>query len=177
MSLILLSLVLFIGACVSDSSKGILTKKKGEEGPLLERYMKELAVSEANQSQVDQNLIINLLIDSLWDFQKTPSGIYYQFDEIGEGPSPNLNSKITCNYRGTLLNGKEFDSSYKRGKPLEFKLREVIAGWQETIPLLQKGGSGTFIIPSRLAYGKQKMGHVIKPNSVLIFEIELLDFE
>jgi len=153
-------------------------KKKVEETPLVQRYMMEMIANPKNQNDIDRNLIINKLIDNLWDFEKTASGIYYQIDPPGTGGHPNLNSKIKCHYKGTLLDGREFDSSYKRKRPLEFTLGQVIAGWQESIPLLEKGGKGTFIVPSRLAYGHNAPPRsIITPNSVLIFEVELLDFE
>jgi len=75
------------------------------------------------------------------------------------------------------LNGQKFDSSYDRGQPLEFGLNQVIPGWQQAIPLLQKGGKGTFYIPSGLAYGTRGAGGAIPPNAVLIFEVELIDFK
>lgn len=115
--------------------------------------------------------------NSLTDFQKTDSGIYYKIDKPGKGDArPNRKSFVKAHYRGTLLDGTEFDSSYKRNKPLDFKLGGVIRGWQEAIPLLGKGGKGTFIIPSELAYGKRGAGAQIGPNTVLRFDIELLDF-
>lgn len=173
---LILGVVLLAAACTTDTAKNKMIAK-GEEGPLVERYMKEMIANPTAQDHIDRNLIVNLLIDSLWDFQRTASGIYYQIDPPGKGAHPDLNSEIRCHYRGTLLNGKEFDSSYKRRKPLEFTLGKVIAGWQEVIPMLKQGGKGTFIVPSKLAYGAMSHpGGVIKPNSVLIFEIELLSF-
>ena len=122
-----------------------------------------------------QNVILNFLIDSLWDFQRAPSGIYYQIEKVGEGASPTLQSKVTAHYRGTLLSGKEFDSSIKKGAPLMFSMDGVIQGWREALPMLKIGGKGVFIIPSKLAYGKTGLPGLIDPNSVLIFEIELLN--
>ena len=177
-TLFLFLLVFLFSACTSDSTNGnTAIKKKGDEGPLVERYIKDLTANPTTQDQIDRNLIVNMLIDSLWDFQKTASGIYYQIETPGEGGYPSLNSNMVCHYRGTLMNGQEFDTSYKRGKPLEFKLTQMIAGWQEAIPFLQKGGKGTFIVPSRLAYGTNGLGNLIEPNSVLIFEVELIDFQ
>ena len=75
------------------------------------------------------------------------------------------------------MDGTQFDSSYDRGAPLEFKLGQVIKGWQEAIKLLKKGGKGTFLIPSHLAYGERGAGSAIPPNAVLVFDIELVDFE
>jgi len=174
----LFTVLLFCGACTSDSTSAETNiKKKGDEDPLVQRYLKDMIANPTTQDEKDRNLIVNFLIDSLWDCKKTASGIYYQIEDYGTGEHPNLNSNMKCHYRGTLLNGQEFDSSYKRNSPLEFTLKQMIAAWQEAIPMLKKGGKGTFLVPSRLAYGNRPMGPIIKPNSVLIFEVEVIDFE
>ena len=146
-----------------------------DEDELIGRYSSQLIAEPRTQDEIDQNVILYFLIDSLWDFQKTPSGIYYQIEKEGEGVSPTLQSRVTAHYRGTLLNGKEFDSSIKKGVPYMFSLNNVIPGWREAIPMLKVGGKGTFIIPSRLAYGKNGFPGLIEPNSVLIFEIEIIN--
>ena len=108
--------------------------------------------------------------------KQTKSGIHYVMEKEGEGDAhPTVNSQVTVHYRGTLLDGTVFDSSYDRGEPISFKLSQVIPGWQEAIPLLKKGGKATFVIPSGMAYGARKAGK-IPPNSVLAFEVELIDF-
>ena len=130
-----------------------------------------------DQAERDNALILEYLKSNGLEAQSTESGIYYIIDEPGEGNDhPDNASKITAHYEGKLLDGTIFDSSIKRGEPLEFSLGRVIKGWQEAIPLLKKGGKGTFIIPSALAYGTQGAGGAIKPNSVLVFYVELLDF-
>lgn len=172
-----ITLFLFILACTNSESTTNGQKKTGEENALVERYLQEMVPTERTQDDIDRNLIINLLIDSLWDFKRTESGIYYDIQETGVGGSPRINSNIKAHYRGTLLSGKEFDSSYKKNRPMEIQLSQVVAGWQEALPMLQKGGKGTFIIPSRLAYGPQAFGNIIPANSCLIFEMELLDFD
>ena len=146
-----------------------------DEDELIARYSTQLIANPRTQDEIDQNVILNFLIDSLWDFQKTPSGIFYQIEKAGEGKSPNLQSQVIAHYRGTLLNGKEFDSSIKKGTPLMFSLNGVIQGWQEALPMLKVGGKGAFLIPSRLAYGKTGLPGLIDPNSVLMFEIELIN--
>ncbi len=107
-------------------------------------------------------------------FKTTPGGVYYRIDKEGDGASPTINDQVTCHYKGTLLNGSEFDSSYSRGQAAEFPLKGVIKGWQEGIPMLKKGGKATLLIPSELAYGSRSMGDKIPANSVLVFEVELL---
>ena len=107
--------------------------------------------------------------------QKTGSGLYYIIKEPGNSQRPNIASRVTVHYKGSLLDGSEFESSYS-SSPLTFFLRDVIAGWQEGLQLYGKGGEGTLFIPSRLAYGNtQRTG--IPANSVLIFDIHLINIE
>ncbi|HMS52889.1 MAG TPA: FKBP-type peptidyl-prolyl cis-trans isomerase [Chitinophagales bacterium] len=126
------------------------------------------------QMKADQDLIAKYLKAQKWKkYQHTPTGIVYRIDKEGVGANPTINSKVEVHYRGTLLDGSEFDSSYARGQTITFPLKNLIVGWQQGIPLLKPGGKGTFIIPSELAYGGKAVGNIIKPNSVLVFEIEL----
>jgi len=131
-----------------------------------------------SQTDIDKNLIIDYAIANNLDLKSTPSGIYYVMTQEGDGGEhPTASSQIEAHYHGTLLDGTVFDSSVKRGKPLNFKLNGVIKGWQEAIPMLTKGGKGKFFLPSHLAYGARGSGSKIGPNSVLIFDIELVDFK
>jgi FKBP-type peptidyl-prolyl cis-trans isomerase len=129
------------------------------------------------QVLADTKLIRDYLTTNKIDAKQDPSGIWYTISTPGIGGNPNANSKVKTHYKGMLMDGKVFDSSYDRGQPLEFGLNQVIRGWQIAIPMLQKGGKGTFYIPSGLAYGAAGAGGVIPPNAVLIFEVELLDFK
>ena len=134
--------------------------------------------ASSRQARIDKELILAHIKENNLNMQATPSGIYYSIEQAGNGDThPSSSNRIKAHYRGSLLDGTVFDSSYDRDKPLDFKLSGVIKGWQEAIPLLRKGGKGTFIIPSDLAYGSRGAGGVIAPNSVLVFEIELLDFK
>jgi FKBP-type peptidyl-prolyl cis-trans isomerase FklB len=103
-----------------------------------------------------------------------PSGLQYKIITKGKGKSPNLNDTVTVNYRGTLINGEEFDSSYKRGKPATFPVKGVIPGWTEALQLMKPGSKWELFMPADLAYGARGAGNVIGPNSTLIFEVELL---
>lgn len=103
-----------------------------------------------------------------------PDGLQYKILTKGKGKSPTINDIVTVNYRGTLLDGKEFDSSYKRGRPSTFPVKGVIAGWKEALQLMKPGAKWELFIPSKLAYGERGAGAVIPPNSTLIFEVELL---
>jgi FKBP-type peptidyl-prolyl cis-trans isomerase len=106
---------------------------------------------------------------------ETESGLQYKVIEEGTGKSPKADDKVRCHYRGTLLNGDEFDSSYKMGQPAEFVLNRVISGWTEGLQLMKEGGKYELYIPSHLAYGPRGGGQTIEPNMTLIFEIELLE--
>lgn len=105
----------------------------------------------------------------------TPSGLQYKITKEGEGKSPKATDTVLVHYKGTLLDGKEFDSSFKRNEPLEFPLNRVIPGWTEGLQLLKEGGKATLYIPSKLAYGPGGTpGGPIGPDETLIFEVELL---
>ncbi len=104
----------------------------------------------------------------------TASGLQYQVIKAGTGKTPKLTDTVTTNYRGTLINGKEFDSSYKRGQPASFPVNGVIPGWTEALQLMKEGATWKLFIPSNLAYGPRGAGQDIPPNSALIFDIELI---
>ncbi len=104
----------------------------------------------------------------------TPSGLQYKVLSEGSGKSPKTTDVVVVNYRGTLINGNEFDSSYKAGQPIEFPLNRVIPGWTEGVQLMKEGAKFEFFIPSNLAYGPRGAGGVIGPDETLIFEVELL---
>jgi len=103
----------------------------------------------------------------------TASGLQYEVIREGTGPKPTVQDTVTVNYAGTLINGTEFDNSYKRGEPISFPLRGVIAGWTEGLQLMSAGAKYKFYIPHQLAYGTNDVG-TIPAGSVLVFEVELL---
>ena len=103
-----------------------------------------------------------------------PSGLQYKILKAGTGNQPTETDLVECNYRGTLLNGTEFDSSYRTGKPALFNLVGVIPGWQGALKLMSVGSKWQIFIPSKLAYGDRGAGRDIGPNATLIFEVELL---
>ena len=105
----------------------------------------------------------------------TPSGLQYEVLEAGAGASPGADDRVQVHYRGTLLDGTEFDSSYARGEPVVFGVGQVISGWTEALQLMQVGSKYKLFIPSDLAYGAGGAGDLIGPNAALIFEVELLD--
>ena len=102
-----------------------------------------------------------------------PDGLQYQVLSAGTGPTPTAGDVVTVNYRGTLIDGTEFDSSYKRGQPAQFPVTGVIPGWTEALQKMPVGSKWKLVIPSELAYG-ERGSRGIAPNSVLVFEVELL---
>jgi FKBP-type peptidyl-prolyl cis-trans isomerase FklB len=106
-----------------------------------------------------------------------PSGLQYKILTEGKGAKPAASDSVVCNYRGTLINGTEFDSSYKRGQPATFPVGGVIKGWTEALQLMPVGSKWQLFIPPDLAYGERGAGADIGPDSTLIFEVELLSIE
>ena len=102
------------------------------------------------------------------------SGLQYKVLTSGKGKQPTATSSITAHYKGTLINGTEFDSSYRRNSPATFGVNQVIPGWKEVLPLMHEGDKWQVFIPSSLAYGEKGTGSTIGPNETLIFEIELI---
>jgi FKBP-type peptidyl-prolyl cis-trans isomerase FklB len=103
--------------------------------------------------------------------------LQYKILTPGTGSKPTATDTVVCNYRGTLINGKEFDSSYKRGEPASFPVNGVIKGWTEALQLMPVGSKWQLFIPSDLAYGEQGAGADIGPNATLIFEVELISIQ
>lgn len=138
-----------------------------------QRQEQEIAKQGAsNQSAGDAFLAANAKKAGV---KTTPSGLQYKIITAGDGTMPSAEDTVQVHYRGTLIDGTEFDSSYKHGGPATFPLNGVIPGWTEGLQLLSKGGKAELYIPAELAYGPRGMGQVIGPNSALVFEVELLD--
>jgi FKBP-type peptidyl-prolyl cis-trans isomerase FklB len=106
-----------------------------------------------------------------------PSGLQYKVIKAGKGKKPKLTDTVTTHYKGTLIDGTEFDSSYRRGQPATFPVNGVIPGWTEALQLMEEGAKWQLFIPSNLAYGDRGAGHMIGPNATLIFEIELISIQ
>jgi FKBP-type peptidyl-prolyl cis-trans isomerase FkpA len=105
----------------------------------------------------------------------TPSGLVFQSLQAGKGNAPTATDRVRVHYRGTFADGREFDSSYKRGQPTEFPLNRVIPCWTEGVQRMQPGGKARLTCPPAIAYGERGAGGVIPPNATLQFEIELLE--
>src|SRR5271169_989304 len=141
-------------------------RKKGEE--------KMLVQGEANKKQGDAFLAENKTKEGVVTL---PSGLQYKILKEGTGPKPTASDTVVTNYRGTLLNGTVFDSSYKRGQPATFGVGQVIKGWTEALQLMPTGSKWQLFIPPALAYGERGAGADIGPNATLIFEVELLSIQ
>ncbi len=133
------------------------------------------ACKQEDQREIDRDMILGYLSENNIDAEEHSSGLFYRIDSLGNGENPTLSSDVTVRYKGYLLNGTVFDET-PAGVERTFPLNGLIEGWQIGIPLLDKGGSGTFFLPSRQGYGSFPPPG-IPVNAVLIFEIDLVDFE
>jgi FKBP-type peptidyl-prolyl cis-trans isomerase FklB len=147
----------------------VLTTFKKEMSQKQIAQMKEL--SEKNKKEGEEYLAENKKKE---DIVITQSGLQYKVLKKGTGKIPKSTDTVTVNYRGTLIDGTEFDSSYRRGQPASFKVNGVIRGWTEALQLMKEGAKWQLYIPSNLAYGERGAGRNIGPNSTLIFEVELI---
>ena len=134
--------------------------------------------SKADRIKKEKEKELKILNDLSKGFSKTSSGLLYKFEKENNLEKPVSGNKVKVHYKGMLLDGTVFDSSYKRNQPIEFTLGigQVIKGWDEGISLLGLGDKATFIIPSELAYGQSGAGGVIPPNATLVFDVELVEF-
>jgi FKBP-type peptidyl-prolyl cis-trans isomerase FklB len=131
-------------------------------------------VGEANMKEGAEFLAANKAKEGVVTLA---SGLQYKILTAGTGPKPTASDTVVCNYKGTLINGREFDSSYKRGQPASFPVSGVIKGWTEALQLMPVGSKWELFIPPDLAYGSRGAGGVIGPNATLIFEVELLSIK
>ena len=135
--------------------------------------------SKADRIKKEKENELKMLKDLSKGFSKTSSGLLYKFEKENNSHKPSNGNKVKVHYKGMLLDGTVFDSSFKRNQPIEFTLGvgQVIKGWDEGISLLGIGDKASFIIPSHLAYGSSGAGGVIPPNATLVFEVELISAE
>jgi len=164
-------------------AKAIAATLKNEKTLLEDGQTREVIQKAIMDIRAEKEAVSRALEDKFFaenakiaGMKTTAEGIQYLVLTQAEGAKPTVNDEVTVHYKGTLLNGKQFDSSYDRNEPLKLSLGQVIKGWQIGIPLMSKGAKYKFFIPSRLAYGGQAKGNDIPANSTLVFEVELLDF-
>ena len=155
-----------------QSQETLLTLQ--EAGDALNAYMEKAfaAQAEANKSRGEEFLKANAGKEGV---STTDSGLQYKVLTPADGPKPAAEDTVTVHYRGTLIDGTEFDSSYSRGEPTSFTLNQVIPGWTEGVQLMSVGSKYQFFIPHDLAYGDRGAGGTIGPYEALIFEVELLE--
>jgi len=157
-----------------DEERTILTQLSVEARKKQEDQMK--VAGDANKKEGEEFLAANKTKDGVITL---PSGLQYKVLTLGTGPKPTAADTVSCNYRGTLINGTEFDSSYKRGQPASFPLTGVIKGWTEALQLMPVGSKWQLFVPSDLGYGDRgadpRSG--IGPGATLIFEVELLSIQ
>lgn len=169
-------------AGINDAMTGAKPKWTDEElGMCLERFSREMQQKE--MTRVQQQAMKNTKEAKAFlaqngkreGVQTTPSGLQYRVVTQGKGPAPTLADTVKCNYKGTLLNGTEFDASARHGGPAEFPVQGVIPGWTEALQKMHVGDKWQLFVPAELAYGMNPPGPPIEAGSLLVFEIELLD--
>jgi len=155
-----------------EESKTVLTEVQNDVRKEQQEKAKELG--EKNKTEGAAFLAANKSKEGV---KTLPSGLQYKVITEGTGPKPTTADTVVCNYRGTLIDGTEFDSSYKRGEPATFPVGGVIKGWTEALQLMPVGSKWQLFIPSDLAYGERGAGAEIGPNATLIFEVELISIK
>ena len=155
-----------------EEAKAVITTFRNEM--IAKKQAEEKKISDANKQAGEQFLATNKTREGVVTL---PSGLQYKIIKQGDGPKPTATDTVETNYRGTLINGTEFDSSYKRGEPATFPVNQVIKGWTEALQLMPVGSKWQLFIPADLAYGPRSPSPEIGPNSALIFDIELLSIK
>jgi FKBP-type peptidyl-prolyl cis-trans isomerase FklB len=158
-------------------AKSLLTEKEIQE--TMTAFQKEMMakkeeVAKQNKKDGEAFLAENKKKEGV---KTLPSGLQYKVVKAGTGKKPKSTDTVTVHYRGTLINGTEFDSSYKRGQTVNFPVSGVIPGWIEALQLMEEGAKWQLFVPSNLAYGEKGAGNVIGPNATLIFEVELVSIQ
>ncbi len=155
-----------------EEAKAVLTEVQNEVRKEQQEKMK--AAADKNKADGQAFLEANKSKEGV---KTTASGLQYKVITEGTGPKPTASDTVVCNYRGTLIDGKEFDSSYKRGEPATFPVGGVIKGWTEALQMMPVGSKWQLFIPPDLAYGERGAGAEIGPDSTLIFEVELISIK
>ncbi len=155
----------------ADTTKLLLDRTKIME--IIQAYVANAEAAQAKKMEIENNLFFENNKKNK-NVVTTASGLQYEVLKQGDGAKPKATDKVKVHYHGTLTDGTVFDSSVERGQPIDFELNKVIQGWTEGVQLMSVGSKFRFFIPPALAYGARATGK-IKPNSILIFDVELLD--
>ncbi|MBK5203422.1 MAG: FKBP-type peptidyl-prolyl cis-trans isomerase [Prolixibacteraceae bacterium] len=160
---------------------GFVSTMKGEKGQItseesrtiVQAFFKKVSEEESTKNEAEGKTFLekNKTKEGI---VTTKSGLQYKIVTKGTGKTPTADETVECNYKGTLIDGTEFDSSKKNGEPVKFKVGQVIPGWTEALKLMPVGSKWELYIPGELAYGTRGAGKLIGPNSTLIFEVELV---
>jgi len=182
--LILISFSFLLFACkqkpsTSNAEVNTPAEVKIPDGPLAKKLYANYHASPATQAQKDENRLIEYAVANNIEVTKTASGLYHSITKTNDQPNYTRCTaqpcpKIKANYKGITLDGKEFDSSYKRGTPIQFNHGQMIPGWNEALLMMNPGSSATLLIPSHLAYGSRGFPGSIGPNEPLVFTLETL---
>lgn len=171
---LLLLALLVVGACRPDQSRTAPPPpplaSPLELGTLYQDYYDDPTTA----AQRDQNAIIDYIAEHNLEVLRSPSGLYYSIAEMGAGASYKRGDRVTADYRGYLLNGEVFDSSYDKGRPMTFTVGTMISGFDEVCYYMRPGGKVTVLVPSRLGYGRHGLEGVIAPDTPLAFDIHYL---
>ncbi len=161
-------------AALNDTFTGEMPKMLPEEAnEILENFMAKINTGQENN--LAEGLTFLALNKDKEGVIELPSGLQYKVLKEGEGEIPSMNDTVRCHYHGTLIDGTVFDSSVERGEPATFPVNGVIQGWVEALQLMSTGSKWRLFIPPELAYGEQGAGGVIKPNTTLVFDVELIE--
>lgn len=156
----------------NEETRGIIVARKERAR---EAYMQKLLETRAKNAEESQKFLAENVKKQ--GIMTTESGLQYKILKAGEGISPESKDTVTVHYKGTFIDGEEFDSSYSKGEPQSFQASRVIKGWTEALQMMKVGAKWKIFLPPRLAYGQKGDGETIPPNKVLVFEIELLSVE
>ena len=170
--------IVLLGLCIlsckqKNSPEAIIETKIAEsvDQDLAARLYSNYTVDPQTQAQEDENLIIEYLVKRNLDMKRFPNGLYYNVIKKGVGPNYVQNQDAVADYRGFFLTGKIFDSSFSKGKPIEFKVGQMIDGWNQVQKTLNPGSEVTIMVPSYLAYGDKGFPGFVPANTVIAFDI------
>lgn len=171
----LLAFSLSLAACNSGSSTKAPTGGQKVDKAIVASNLYQYYVANPQTLQdKDNNTLIEYAVDNNLDCKRTPNGVYYTTEKSGSGQNFIMGAAVSADYRGYLLDGTQFDSSYDRGKPIEFNVGRMIKGWNEWLMEVNTGTKSKLLIPSHLAYGKRGFGQTIPPDSPLVFEVDVV---